>query len=65
MGWNIQNGCYPLLSCVVSLIVAGGIGVLWSYIISIYMPNMQYLIVGSNREMCMKPSDQTLICTDD
>ena len=65
MGWNIQNGCYPLISCVVSLIVAGGIGVLWSYIISIYMPNMQYLIVGSNREMCMKPSDQTLICTDD
>ena len=65
MGWNVQNGCYPLLSCVVSLIVAGGIGVLWSYIISIYMPNMQYLIVGSNREMCMKPSDQTLICTDD
>ena len=65
MGWNVQNGCYPLLACVVSLIVAGGIGVLWSYIISIYMPNMQYLIVGSNREMCMKPSDQTLICTDD
>ena len=65
MGWNIQNGCYPLFRCVVSLIVAGGIGVLWSYIVSIYMPNMQYLIVGSNREMCMKPSDQTLICTSD
>jgi hypothetical protein len=65
MGWNIQNGCYPLLACVVSLVVAGGIGVLWSYIVSIYMPNMQYLIVGSNREMCMKPSDQTLICTED
>ena len=65
IGWNVQNGCYPLLACVVSLIVAGGLGVLWSYIISIYMPNMQYLIVGSNREMCMKPSDQTLICTDD
>lgn len=65
MGWNIQNGCYPLFRCVVSLIVAGGIGLLWSYIVSIYMPNMQYLIVGSNREMCMKPSDQTLICTSD
>lgn len=65
MGWNIQNGCYPLLACVISLIVAGGIGVLWSYIVSVYMPNMQYLIVGSNREMCMKPSDQTLICTED
>lgn len=65
MGWNIQNGCYPLLACVISLVVAGGIGVLWSYIVSVYMPNMQYLIVGSNREMCMKPSDQTLICTED
>jgi len=65
MGWNIQNGCYPLFACVISLVVAGGIGVLWSYIVEQYMPNMQYLIVGSNREMCMKPSDQTLICTED
>lgn len=65
MGWNIQNGCYPLFACLLALSVAGGIGVLWSYIVSIYMPKMQYLIVGSNREMCMKPSDQTLICTED
>ena len=63
MGWNIQNGCYPLYTCIISLVVAGGIGLLWSYIVSTYMPNMQYLIVGSNREMCMKPSNQTLICT--
>jgi hypothetical protein len=63
MGWNIQNGCYPLYTCIISLVVAGGIGILWSYIVSTYMPNMQYLIVGSNREMCMKPSNQTLICT--
>jgi len=63
MGWNIQNGCYPLYTCIISLIVAGSIGLLWSYIVSTYMPNMQYLIVGSNREMCMKPSNQTLICT--
>ena len=65
MGWNIQNGCYPVIACVLSLIVAGGLGVLWSFIVSIYMPKMQYLIVGSNREMCMRPSDQTLICTED
>ena len=65
MGWNIKNGCYPLLACAMSLVVAGGIGVLWSFIVSQYMPNMQYIIVGSNREMCMKPNDQTLICTED
>jgi hypothetical protein len=65
IGWNVQNGCYPLLACVMSLIIAGGIGVLWSFIVSEFMPNMQYLIVGSNREMCMKPNDQTLICTED
>ena len=65
MGWNIKNGCYPLIACVMSLIVAGGIGVLWSFIVSTYMPNMQYIIVGSNREMCMKPNDQTMICTED
>jgi hypothetical protein len=65
MGWNIKNGCYPLLACAMSLVVAGGIGVFWSFIVSTYMPNMQYIIVGSNREMCMKPNDQTLICTED
>ena len=65
MGWNIKNGCYPLLACILSLVVAGGIGVLWSFIVSQYMPNMQYIIVGSNREMCMKPNDQTLVCTED
>jgi len=65
MGWNIQNGCYPVIACIISLIVAGGLGVLWSFIVSTYMPKMQYLIVGSNREMCMRPSDQTLICTED
>ena len=65
IGWNIKNRCYPLLACAMSLVVAGGIGVLWSFIVSTYMPNMQYIIVGSNREMCMKPNDQTLICTED
>ena len=62
--WNIYNSCYSAVSCIISVIVAGGLGVGWSAIVNRYMPNMQYLIVGSNREMCMKPSDQTFICED-
>jgi hypothetical protein len=62
--WNIYNSCYSAASCIISIIVAGGLGVGWSAIVNRYMPNMQYLIVGSNREMCMKPSDQTFICED-
>jgi len=61
--WNYSNNCFPIASCILSLIVAGGLGVLWSYIVQQKMPNMQYLIVGSNRQMCMKPSEQQLICT--
>ena len=62
--WNVTNNCFPFISCLVSIIVASGIGVLWSYIVQQNMPNYQYLIVGSNRQLCMKPSDQQLICTE-
>jgi len=61
--WNYSNNCFPIASCILSLVVAGGLGVLWSFIVQQNMPNMQYLIVGSNRQMCMKPSEQQLICT--
>ena len=62
--WNISNSCFPLASCVLSLIVGGGLGVAWSAIIQKNMPDMQYLIIGSNRQMCMQPSNQTFVCTD-
>ena len=62
--WNISNNCYPIFSCLVSFICASGIGILWSWIVQTKMPQYQYLILGSNAQMCLQPSRQTFICTD-
>jgi len=62
--WNVTNNCYPVLSCAVSFICAAGIGILWSWIVQTRMPQYQYLIIGSNAQMCLQPSNQTFICTD-
>ena len=62
--WNISNGCFPVISCLMSLIVAGGLGVGWSAFVQKNMPNMQYLMVGSNRQMCMKPSETYFTCDE-
>lgn len=62
--WNISNSCYPVFSCIFSLVVAGGLGVLWAWIVQTNMPQHQYMIIGSNAQMCLQPSSQTFICTD-
>jgi hypothetical protein len=62
--WNISNNCYPIISCLVSLLCASGIGILWSWIVQTKMPQYQYLILGSNAQMCLQPSSQTFICSD-
>lgn len=62
--WNISNGCFPVVSCLMSLIVAGGLGVGWSAFVKEYIPTMQYLMVGGNRQMCMKPSTTYFTCED-
>lgn len=62
--WNISNNCYPILSCLISLVCASGIGILWSWIVQSKMPQYQYLILGSNAQMCLQPSSQTFICSD-
>jgi len=62
--WNISNSCYPIISCLVSFLCAAGIGVLWSWIVQTKMPQYQYLVLGSNAQMCLQPSSQTFICSD-
>lgn len=62
--WNISNGCFPVVSCLMSLIVAGGLGVGWSAFVQKYMPKLQYLMVGGNRQMCMKPSETYFTCEE-
>jgi hypothetical protein len=61
--WNISTGCYTTLKCIVSLIVGGGSGVLWSYIIwKSKVKEFQYYNIGSASEICSKPSAQTFKC---
>jgi hypothetical protein len=62
--WNISNNCYPIISCLISFLCASGIGILWSWIVQTKMPQYQYLILGSNAQMCLQPSKQTFICSD-
>lgn len=62
--WNISNNCYPLLACIISFVISAGLGVLWSVIVQQNMPQYQYLILGSNAQMCLQPSSQTFICSD-
>jgi hypothetical protein len=62
--WNISNNCYPLLSCIISFVIASGLGVGWSAFVQHNIPQYQYLILGSNAQMCLQPSSQTFICSD-
>lgn len=62
--WNISNNCYPIMACLVSFFCAAGIGILWAWIVQKNMPQYQYLILGSNAQMCLQPSKQTFICSD-
>ena len=64
MFWNISNNCYPIMSCLISFCCAAGIGILWAWIVQKNMPQYQYLILGSNAQMCLQPSKQTFICSD-
>ena len=62
--WNVSNNCYPIISCLISLLCASAIGILWSWIVQTKMPQYQYLVLGSNAQMCLQPSSQTFVCSD-
>jgi hypothetical protein len=61
--WNAKNGCYTIWQLIVSLIIGGLFGVLWSFIISkTNNPDLQYFAGVSNNEVCSAPSQQTFRC---
>jgi hypothetical protein len=62
--WNFSNQCYPITACLISLVVSAGIGVLWAWIVQTRMPEYQYMIIGSNAQMCLQPSSQAFICQE-
>jgi len=62
--WNFNNNCYNFFQIMVALIIGGGCGVGWSAIIDSYgQPSMMYYNVGSNANVCSRPSKQLFKCT--
>lgn len=61
--WNLSYTCFTPMTCIGTVIVAGCLGVLYSFIIdSIKVPRLQYIHMGSNREVCTRPTKQTFRC---
>jgi hypothetical protein len=63
IGWNISNNCYKPFACIMSLIIGGGLGILWAYLVNNINPEYLYLSIGSNRTACSRPSQQKFKCT--
>lgn len=62
--WNVKNNCFKPLGILFSIIIGGGFGALWAYIIdSIKQPKLQYFNVGSDKTVCQRPSKQLFKCT--
>jgi len=62
IAWNIQNTCYKFQHLLASLILGGGIGLGWGYLIYKTNPSIQYLVGPKNNEVCSKPTKQYFKC---
>lgn len=63
IAWNVQNTCYTLWQLLASLIIGGGFGILWAYIISkSESKSLQYFSGTAENEVCSAPSKQTFKC---
>lgn len=61
--WNFSHNCFPIVNCAITLGIAAGCGIAWSYFIEeTNMPGLQYFNVGSNRERCTRPTKQRFKC---
>lgn len=62
--WNLKHGCYGFVSLLAAIIIGGGIGAFWAYVIdSIQKPDLFYLNVGGDQTVCRRPSKQLYKCT--
>jgi len=62
--WLVQNSCFSVSSCILSIVVSTAFGVAWGYIVKKQMPKFQYLYANSNREACVRQSNDTYKCSD-
>jgi len=62
--WNIMNNCFKPFGIIVSIVIGGGIGAAWAYLIdSFKQPRLFFLNVGSDKVVCQRPSKQLFKCT--
>lgn len=61
--WNLNNSCYTIFQLILSLLLAGGFGVVWAYLIaSTNSNNLKYFAGINNKEVCSAPSESTFKC---
>jgi len=63
IAWNIQNTCYTFPQLAAALILGGGIGTAWGFIIyETKNHSFQYLVGPKNNEVCSKHTKQLFKC---
>jgi hypothetical protein len=61
--WNLSNECSQPKNLLIALIVGGGIGALWAFIIDqINEPQLMYISGTGNASVCTKPQTGVLRC---
>jgi hypothetical protein len=61
--WNAYNGCFSMAASIISIIIGGGMGTLWGFVIDqSHNTELQYFVGYSNNEICSKPSKSTFRC---
>ncbi len=62
--WNMYFSCFSMVNILTALIIGGGLGVFWAYIIDrTQIKSLQYYNIGSNRERCTKATKSKYKCT--
>lgn len=62
--WNMYFNCFSMVNVLIALIMAGGVGLFYSFLIDkTRLPSLQYYNVGSNRERCAMATKNKYKCT--
>lgn len=62
--WNITNDCYKPFGLILSIVCGGFIGWGWAATVNSFnQPQLFFLNVGGNKQVCHRPSKQLFKCT--
>jgi hypothetical protein len=61
--WNLSNSCYKMPQLIIALVLGGGIGALWAFILDkSKLTHLQYFNKISGKAECSRPSKSTFKC---